>query len=49
MPAEPGGHQPKPLAPAVSAARSGGLAAMQSMLVGAELLMVGCREEEEAW
>jgi hypothetical protein len=32
---------------AVPAARSGGLAAMESML-GAELLMVGCGEEE-AW
>jgi len=34
--------------PAVPHARSGGLAAMESILAGAELLMVGCGEEE-AW
>jgi hypothetical protein len=34
--------------PAVPHARSGGLAAMESMLAGTELLMVGCGEEE-AW
>jgi hypothetical protein len=34
--------------PVVPAARSGGLAAMESMLAGAELLVVGCGEEE-AW
>ncbi len=44
-PAEADGHQ---FVPAVPAARSGGLAAMESMLAGAELLMVGCGEEE-AW
>jgi hypothetical protein len=44
-PAEPGARPP---ALAVPAARSGGLAAMESMLAGAELLMVGCGEEE-AW
>jgi|SRR6266480_4649892 len=44
---EPGGnHQPE--APAVPHPRPGGLAAMESMLAGAELLMVGCGEEE-AW
>jgi len=54
---EGGGYQPAPAEPgrdqpvlAVPAARSGGLAAMESMLAGAELLMVGCgEEEEEAW
>lgn len=46
-PGEPGeNHQPA--APAVPHPRSGGLAAMESMLAGAELLMVGCGEEE-AW
>jgi hypothetical protein len=39
-------HQPA--APAIPHPRSGGLAAMESMLAGAELLMVGCGEEE-AW
>jgi len=34
--------------PVVPHPRSGGLAAMESMLAGAELLMVGCGEEE-AW
>ncbi len=29
--------------------RRAGLAAMESMLAGAELLLVGCGEEEEAW
>jgi hypothetical protein len=29
--------------------RRDGLAALESMLAGAELLMVGCGEEEEAW
>jgi len=38
----------RPGAPAVPHPRSGGLAAMEPMLAGAELLMVGCREEE-AW
>jgi hypothetical protein len=46
--AEPGEHQPALAGPAVPAARSGGLAAMESMLAGAELLVVG-RGEEEAW
>ena len=52
--AEPGEHQPAPappavpVVPAVPAARSGGRAAMESMLAGTELLMVGCGEEE-AW
>jgi hypothetical protein len=40
------GHQPG--APAIPHPRPGGLAAMESMLAGAELLMVGCGEEE-AW
>ena len=45
--AEPdGNHQPE--APAIPHPRPGGLAAMESMLAGAELLMVGCGEEE-AW
>jgi hypothetical protein len=34
--------------PAVPHPRAGGLAAMESMLAGAELLLVGCGEEE-AW
>ena len=38
----------RPGAPAVPHPRSGGLAAMEPMLAGAELLMVG-RGEEEAW
>jgi hypothetical protein len=38
----------RPGAPAVPHPRSGGLAAIESMLAGAELLMVGCGEEE-AW
>ena len=42
---EPDGE---PARPAVPHARSGGLAAMESMLAGAELLMVGVGEEE-AW
>jgi hypothetical protein len=46
--AEPGEQQPALAGPAVPAARSGGLAAMESMLAGAELLVVGCGEEE-AW
>jgi hypothetical protein len=35
--------------PVVPHPRSGGLAAMESMLAGAELLMVGCGEEEAWW
>ena len=38
----------RPGAPAVPHPRSGGVAAVESMLAGAELLMVGCGEEE-AW
>ena len=38
----------RPGAPAVPHPRSGGLPAMESVLAGAELLMVGCGEEE-AW
>ena len=38
----------RPGAPAVPHPRSGGLPAMEPMLAGAELLMVGC-SEEEAW
>ena len=38
----------QPGAPAIPHPRPGGLAAMESMLAGAELLMVGCGEEE-AW
>ena len=38
----------RPGAPAVPHPRSGGLTAMESMVAGAELLMVGCGEEE-AW
>ena len=55
---EPGHHEPdaahepdanhQPGAPAIPHPRPGGLAAMESMLAGAELLMVGCGEEE-AW
>jgi hypothetical protein len=42
--------EPEPVAqgPAVPLPRPGGLAAMESMLAGAELLMVACGEEE-AW
>jgi len=32
-----------------AAGRHDGLAALESMLAGAELLLVGCGEEEEAW
>ncbi len=39
---------PVPVQAAVPEPRHGGLAAMESMLAGAELLMVGCGEEE-AW
>ena len=46
-PAEPDENH-RPGAPAVPHPRSGGLAAMEPMLAGAELLMVGC-SEEEAW
>jgi hypothetical protein len=45
------GYHPLPdgvAMPAVPHARSGALAAMESMVAGAELLMVGCGEEE-AW
>src|SRR6266487_2604642 len=38
----------RPGVPAIPHPRPGGLAAMESMLAGAELLMVGCGEEE-AW
>jgi hypothetical protein len=38
----------RPGAPAVPHPRSGGLPAMESMLASAELIMVGC-SEEEAW
>jgi hypothetical protein len=42
-------HQPEvPVVPVIPHPRAGGLAAMESMLAGAELLMVGCGEEE-AW
>jgi len=44
-------HEEQPVAPGVPAVpqpRPGGLAAMESMLAGAELLMVACGEEE-AW
>jgi hypothetical protein len=43
---EPAHHEPG--APAIPHPRPGGLAAMESMLAGTELLMVGCGEEE-AW
>jgi hypothetical protein len=44
-PEEPaGGH----VAPAIPQPRPGGLAAMESMLAGTELLMAACGEEE-AW
>jgi hypothetical protein len=45
---EPAAHQPVTPGPAVPLPRPGGLAAMESMLAGAELLMVACGEEE-AW
>jgi hypothetical protein len=41
-----------PATPEADAAGNGqrdGIAALESMLAGAELLMVGCGEEEEAW
>ncbi len=41
-------HEPVGQRPAVPLPRPGGLAAMESMLAGAELLMVACGEEE-AW
>jgi hypothetical protein len=46
--AEPPDGDHRPGVPVVPHPRSGGLAAMESMLAGAELLMVGCGEEE-AW
>jgi hypothetical protein len=52
--AEPADGQAEPAedhqlgVPAVPHPRAGGLAAMESMLAGAELLLVGCGEEE-AW
>jgi hypothetical protein len=42
------GEDHRPGVPAIPHPRAGGLAAMGSMLAGAELLMVGCGEEE-AW
>jgi hypothetical protein len=58
VPPEPGGdepavrepvvHEPVAQGPAVRLPRPGGLAAMESKLAGAELLMVACGEEE-AW
>jgi hypothetical protein len=45
---EPGRDEPVGQGPAVPLPRPGGLAAMESMLAGAELLMVACGEEE-AW
>jgi hypothetical protein len=46
---EPAVHEPAVAqGPAVPLPRPGGLAAMESMLAGAELLMVACGEEE-AW
>ena len=50
-PPEPGMRHPWPARhdlPAIPAPRSGGLAAMESTLAGAELLITGCGEEE-AW
>jgi hypothetical protein len=41
-------HEPVAQGPAVRLPRPGGLAAMESKLAGAELLMVACGEEE-AW
>lgn len=38
-----------PEADAAGTGQRDGLAALESMLAGAELLMVGCGEEEEAW
>jgi hypothetical protein len=45
---EPGRDEPVAQGPAIPLPRPGGLAAMESMLAGAELLMVACGEEE-AW
>jgi hypothetical protein len=45
---EPARVEPVGQGPAVPLPRPGGLAAMESMLAGAELLMVACGEEE-AW
>ena len=45
---EPAFDEPVAQGPAVPLPRPGGLAAMESMLAGAELLMVACGEEE-AW
>jgi hypothetical protein len=45
---EPAVHGAVAQGPAVPRPRPGGLAAMESMLAGAELLMVACGEEE-AW
>ena len=46
--AEPGEEDHQPEVPVIPHPRAGGLAAVESMLAGAELLMVGCGEEE-AW
>jgi hypothetical protein len=45
---EPVRDEPVAQGPAVPLPRPGGLAAMESMLAGAERLMVACGEEE-AW
>jgi hypothetical protein len=48
VPAEPGGPQVMPAGPQVMPAGPEGIAVIESMLAGAELLMTGC-DEEEAW
>ena len=48
MPADPAGPQVMPARPQVMPAGPEGIAVIESMLAGAELLMTGC-DEEEAW
>jgi hypothetical protein len=46
---EPAAAPAIPEADSAGTGKRDGLAALESMLAGAELLMVGCGEEEEAW
>ena len=48
MPADPAGPQVMPARPQVMPAGPEGIAVIEPMLAGAELLMTGC-DEEEAW
>jgi hypothetical protein len=46
---DPGDGEPEPDESAAAPAGPGGIAVIKSMLAGAELLMTGFEEEEEAW